>query len=97
MRPLLTLVLLTACARKADTDLPAPITETPQETASASDTTVPPTDTPSEVTLHGTRPPQALAAPDFLAHNHDGALRAREHLIGQPTVMWFFPATGTPG
>lgn len=96
MRPLLTLVLLAACARKADTDLPAPITETAQETASAVDTTAPVTP-PDTASYHGTQPPRALAAPEFVAHNYDNAVRGRQDLLGHPTVMWFFPATGTPG
>jgi hypothetical protein len=47
--------------------------------------------------LRGSRPETALAAPEFKATNRDGAARAREHLIGQPTVLWFFPMAGTPG
>lgn len=94
MKTAIALLLLTACARKAPNDLPAPTTDTPRETAPASDSTR--ADPPSDA-LTGTRPPQALAAPQFVAHNYDGALRGRDHLIGQPTVLWFFPATGTPG
>ena len=49
------------------------------------------------VQTHGTVPPDALPAPTFVALNYDGASRATEDLIGQPTVMWFFPFSGTPG
>jgi hypothetical protein len=47
--------------------------------------------------LHGTRPNAALPAPDFVAINSDETLRDKEALLGHPTVMWFFPFSGTPG
>ncbi len=48
-------------------------------------------------TLHGSPPDKALPAPDFAALNMDGAARDREDLLGQPTVMWFYPKAGTAG
>ncbi|MFM2246102.1 MAG: hypothetical protein RL071_2176 [Pseudomonadota bacterium] len=48
-------------------------------------------------TLNGTRPDEALPAPDFTATNRDGAARDREDLLGGPTVMWFYPAATTAG
>lgn len=48
-------------------------------------------------TLHGQTPDSALPAPEFVALNADGATRTRPDLVGNPTVMWFFPLSGTPG
>lgn len=54
--------------------------------------------TESEVgELYGTAPAVAKAAPEFNATNRDGSARSREDLIGQPTIIWFFPAAGTYG
>jgi len=47
--------------------------------------------------LHGNVPDEALAAPDFVATNRDGTSRGRGDLVGQPTVLWFYPAAGTAG
>jgi len=47
--------------------------------------------------LNGTVPDVATPAPDFVATNRDGAARAREDLLGHPTVMWFYPAAATGG
>ena len=45
----------------------------------------------------GTTPSSQLAVPDFTAQNYDEELRDKRNLIGQPTVLWFFPAAGTYG
>jgi hypothetical protein len=42
-------------------------------------------------------PARSGAPPVFEAVNYDGALRTRADLIGHPTVLWFFPWSGTPG
>jgi len=47
--------------------------------------------------LHGARPTSAMSVPTFMALNSDGAARTQADLIGQPTVLWFFPFAGTPG
>jgi len=47
--------------------------------------------------LHGLAPQQARPAPEFTAVNSDGAIRDMTALIGQPTVMWFFPMANTYG
>lgn len=47
--------------------------------------------------LNGSVPDSPLAAPEFVATNRDGAGRAREDLLGHPTVMWFYPAAATAG
>ena len=52
-------------------------------------------DFPSQ--LNGSRPSQALPPPEFVALNSDGEMRTPADLLGQPTVMWFFPFAGTPG
>ena len=99
------LLLLSACSRGV-----TGVTDTAGDTV-ASDT--PATDTPTTDTpgidtpggidsglyaqLNGTRPNSALPAPDFVAINSDETLRDKEALLGHPTVMWFFPFSGTPG
>ena len=35
--------------------------------------------------------------PEFTATSHEGQERTREHLLGKPTVIWFYPAADTPG
>ena len=47
--------------------------------------------------LHGTAPKLPVVAPDFVAHNSDGAARGKADLLGHPTVLWFYPAAATPG
>lgn len=39
----------------------------------------------------------AADVPEFAAVNHLGEPRSRADLVGHPTVLWFFPAAGTPG
>jgi len=45
----------------------------------------------------GTTPVEQLALPEFSARNADGTTRGKEDLIGHPTVLWFYPRSGTPG
>lgn len=47
--------------------------------------------------LHGQPPKTPVPAPEFVAINRDGSSRSRENLLGQPTVLWFYPAAGTGG
>jgi len=48
--------------------------------------------------LHGTEPEEQLPAPTFASVlNRDGSPRSRDHLIGHPTVLWFYPAAATGG
>jgi hypothetical protein len=102
MRLIVPSFLLAACSSAAavrpDLDIDTVPAEETGTTITDSDTTD--TTSPSEIdwsSLNGTLPPEALPAPEFLAHNFDNAVRDRDALIGHPTVMWFFPATGTPG
>ena len=74
-------------------------TGTPQE---PSDTTQEPSDTTdTEVEIpndtYGTLPTTDIGVPTFSATNSDGSSRNQDNLIGQPTVMWFFPLAATPG
>ncbi len=39
----------------------------------------------------------AAELPSFEALNHEGEARGREHLLGRPTVIWFYPMASTPG
>ena len=83
---LLSLLLLTACASKAPE--PSPSADAPATQAVATDATA---------SLHGTRPDAPVPPPTFSAVTQDGEPRSREHLLGHPTVLWFFPFAGTPG
>lgn len=47
--------------------------------------------------FYGTIPAEQLALPDFKALNHNGESRGKDDLIGHPTVLWFYPRSGTPG
>lgn len=95
------LLALLGCARKTEIDRPIDNPVDPVvETASGGETATTGVDTlpdPGSLTLNGTVPPQKLSAPEFAARNFDGATRTRPDLLGHPTVMWFFPATDTPG
>lgn len=55
-----------------------------------------PTSTDSGV-LFGERPSSPLSVPTFMALNSDESPRSQTDLLGQPTVLWFFPFAGTPG
>lgn len=46
--------------------------------------------------LHGLRPATPQAIPEFQVLNRDGAARGPADLRGHPTVLWFYPAAGTP-
>jgi hypothetical protein len=48
-------------------------------------------------TMVGVAPNPALSVPEFSALNQEGAPRSRADLLGHPTVLWYFPAAGTPG
>lgn len=50
---------------------------------------------PPEEELNGRYPTQSISAPEFRAVTDDGAARDREDLLGEPSVVWFFPAAGT--
>ncbi len=47
--------------------------------------------------LRGEQLAPPIVVPEFAAVSHTGAPRSRSDLLGHPTVMWFFPAAGTPG
>ena len=46
----------------------------------------------SGLTLSGTEPAENLEAPEFEVMAADNTARTQGNLLGQPTVMWFFPA-----
>ena len=89
------LTLFTGCAEPTPKDSGPATDDTASDTAAdtATDTA---TDTAAPK-LIGTPPEAAIDAPEFAAQNRDGAARARGNLLGQPTVMWFFPSADTPG
>ena len=47
--------------------------------------------------LNGDVPSSPVTLPEFAATNMDNTARSREDLLGEPTVMWFYPAALTPG
>ena len=47
--------------------------------------------------LNGSVPDNPQELPDFVATHYDGSARAREDLLGHPTVIWFYPAAATGG
>ncbi len=53
--------------------------------------------TQEDVSYYGTAPSSPVSAPVFAATNRDGTARGQSDLIGQPTVMWFYPMAGTYG
>ena len=84
--------LLFACAqseKSEDSSAPPSDGDTAAEAA--------PTSAPEDHVFTGTAPAEALAAADFTALNFDGEDRNKDNLIGQATVMWFFPLADTPG
>ena len=85
----------TSAGTNTDLDSNETSTETGSETEAETETTEP-LDLAS-LDLYGTVPPSALEAPTFSATNRNGEPRNRDDLIGQPTVVWFFPMASTPG
>lgn len=65
--------------------------------ADASDTTEPEELDLSGLDLYGTLPASNLEPTEFVALNRDGSERTAADLIGQPTVMWFYPLANSPG
>lgn len=60
--------------------------------------TPPPVVVDIDAALHGTRPASEVPVLGaFSATNHDGTKRSAADLVGQPTVLWFFPAAKTGG
>lgn len=51
----------------------------------------------SSLELNGTWPDNPIAAPEFTALNFDNTGRDQSDLIGNPSVLWFYPAAGTFG
>jgi hypothetical protein len=47
--------------------------------------------------LNGVEPRAPVELPAFRALAQSGAERGRDDLLGQPTVLWFFPAANTSG
>jgi len=47
--------------------------------------------------LNGTWPESPIDAPEFTALNYDNTSRGQDDLIGNPSVLWFYPAAGTFG
>ena len=45
----------------------------------------------SGLTLTGVEPSENLEAPEFEVLASDGTTRTQDNLIGQPTIIWFFP------
>jgi hypothetical protein len=88
---LLPSLVLIACTPKDD-----PPGDSVADTSPPEDT-APPFDTGLYDQLNGSVPEELFAAPEFEATAHNGELRGREHLLGHPTVLWFYPLASTSG
>jgi hypothetical protein len=75
-----------------DTGTSATDTGTTGTTDSAPVTSV--TDT---VSFFGTAPPVPVPLPTFAAINQLGEPRGPDDLVGQATVLWFYPFADSPG
>ena len=64
---------------------------------SSQEDTLSPTETEIPSATNGTAPSTEIGPPTFTATNSDYAARTQQDLIGQPTVIWFFPFSATPG
>lgn len=106
--PLLALALALGCA--ASTDDSAPGADGADGTSDGADGATDGADGASDGTdgtadgadgtgaaLNGDVPDAPVAAPEFTAANRDGSSRSREDLLGQPTVMWFYPLAASAG
>ena len=67
-----------------------------QDDTSQQDTTIP-TEEQIPSGTNGTEPASEIGPPTFTATNYDYASRSQQDLLGQPTVIWFFPFSATPG
>ena len=48
-------------------------------------------------TLNGVLPENPKPPIEFAALNYDEGSRSKDDLVGERTVLWFFPFAGTPG
>ena len=90
-------LFIIACSgtpEKTDPSTDSAVTDTSDATEQDQTTTI---DTATAAELVGTLPDDILPPPNFVASNSDGQARDQSHLIGQPTVIWFYPAAGTYG
>lgn len=90
-------LFIIACSgspEKSDSSTDSTVADTSDVTDQDQGTTI---DTATAAELVGTLPDDILPPPSFVASNSDGQVRDQSHLIGQPTVIWFYPAAGTYG
>ena len=89
------MLLLLACVTAGDKE------SAPGDDSSATADSDSATDTDTVTTLpdeyNGVQPESPVELPEFAARNQLGEGRGPEDLLGQPTVMWFYPAAGTSG
>ncbi len=93
MRPALlsSLFVLVACTPKDD-----PPGDSVADTSPPQDTAAP-FDTGLYDQLNGAVPDELLGLPTFEAVAQNGELRSQEHLLGHPSVIWFYPMANTSG
>jgi len=80
-----------------DSDTDTSDASSSDDPSDASDTTEPEEIDLSQLDLNGTLPASNLEPVEFLALNRDGSERTAADLVGQPTVMWFYPLANSPG
>ena len=86
-----TTLLFFSCAEKSSSDDSAQEIQTQDTSSPEPDSSVNPAD------LQGSEPLESLPVPEFVAINFDETVRDQSHLLGSPTVLWFYPAADTPG
>ena len=88
------IIACSGSSEKLEPSTDSTVADTADVTDSDQGTTI---DTATAAELVGTLPDDILPPPSFVASNSDGQARDQSHLIGQPTVIWFYPAAGTYG
>ena len=86
-----TTLLFFSCAEKSPSDDSAQETQTQDTSSSEPEASVDPAE------LQGSEPSETVPIPEFVAINFDETVRDQSHLLGSPTVLWFYPAADTPG
>ena len=90
------LAALLACTGGEPDTVASDSGDTTADTADTNDTTGGDTVTVPDGTT-GQTPAESLPPIEFAATNYDGSARGIADITDGPTVMWFFPSSGTYG
>ena len=94
--PIFLSLLVLGCAGEPepdDTDTEVEDTDTNTEPEDSGEVI----DSGDVASLYGIPPKNPITMPDFSATNRDGSARGPNDLENVRTVLWFYPAAGTPG